>query len=112
MDPQAFQRAGRGCEELRSWLGAYVDQELASADARKVARHLECCAACRREVAALEALERALRAHYASDAPAPGWLDALPGEFLERFDLASARRGWRPARARSGLGWWRRILGH
>src|SRR5947209_17901793 len=39
------------CPDARTLLPAYVEGELGNADARRVAGHLEICAACRREEA-------------------------------------------------------------
>ena len=53
------------CQEARDLLGAYADNELGLAEAARLNRHLQSCAACRAELAALHALGRTLRAHVA-----------------------------------------------
>ncbi|MGO9395499.1 MAG: anti-sigma factor family protein [Desulfobaccales bacterium] len=48
------------CPEVQDRLSAWLDGELAPEVAAGVARHVESCARCRRELAELEALEQAL----------------------------------------------------
>ncbi len=48
------------CEEVREQLSAWLDGELAEAEHARVAAHLDSCAACRRELAQLTALNAAL----------------------------------------------------
>ncbi len=48
------------CEEVREQLSAWLDGELAEAERARVAAHLDSCAACRRELAQLTALNAAL----------------------------------------------------
>lgn len=48
------------CEEVREQLSAWLDGELAIEEHAQVAAHLNSCAACRRELAQLTALNTAL----------------------------------------------------
>lgn len=48
------------CEEVRERLSAWLDGELSEEGRAQVAAHLESCAACRRELAQLTALNAAL----------------------------------------------------
>ncbi len=50
------------CNEARDLLDAYADNMLGLADTARLNRHLQACAACRAELAAIRALGHALRA--------------------------------------------------
>ena len=58
------------CDEAKPVLDAYLDGELETADAARVAEHLETCAACRRHLDEREALSRLLQGLPYHDAPA------------------------------------------
>lgn len=74
------------CLEVRDSLSAWLDDEMAPEVRALVDRHLKGCAACRRELAQLEALEDALGALPVM-APA-----SLPDKVLSR--LRRPRRQW------------------
>jgi anti-sigma factor RsiW len=61
------------CEEVRPELVAYLDGELEARARTAVAEHLRACAACRREVEALEAAGRLLAALPAGPPPSEGF---------------------------------------
>lgn len=71
---------------IQDRLSAWLDGELAAEARLQVARHLESCAACRQELARLEALDTALAA---LSTPAP---QGLPEKVLAR--LPRPRRRW------------------
>lgn len=89
------------CTEARDLLDAYADNELGLADAARLNRHLHGCAACRAELAALQALSRTLRAEVPYF-PAPAALRqrvlaALPAAAAPAATPSPARRrvaGW------------------
>lgn len=70
------------CDEVRDLLDAYADNALGLADAARLNRHLQRCAACRAELAAIRGLGHALRAqapyHRAPDALHQRVLAGLP----------------------------------
>jgi anti-sigma factor RsiW len=76
------------CPEVQDHLSAWLDGELALEVAAGVARHLESCAGCRRELAQLEALEQALGSLPEAALP-PG----LPEKVRARLPRPP-RRGW------------------
>ncbi len=76
------------CPEIQDHLSAWLDGELAPEVAAGVARHLESCAGCRRELAQLEALEAALGS--LPDAALP---PGLPEKVKARLPRPR-RRGW------------------
>lgn len=76
------------CPEVQDRLSAWLDGELAPEVAAGVARHLESCAGCRRELAQLEALEQALGSLPEAALP-PG----LPEKVRARLPRPP-RRGW------------------
>jgi anti-sigma factor RsiW len=63
----------KDCVHIRERLSAYLDGETTTAETELVARHLEDCPGCRRELAALERLGAAL-----ADLTVPGPPLALP----------------------------------
>lgn len=65
------------CYLTRRHLGAYLDGALEPARAHRTARHVEACAACRAEVAALARLRGLVREALA--VPAPDWTGFWPG---------------------------------
>jgi anti-sigma factor (TIGR02949 family) len=78
------------CNEARDLLDAYADSELALAEAARVNRHLQDCAACRAELAAVRTLRRALREHIPRErAPAP-----LRARILAGLPGAESAPGW------------------
>ncbi len=72
------------CAEIREELTAWLDRELSPADARRVERHVEGCAACRREADALARTYELL-----GRLPVP----SVPAGFVQRF--------WKKARGKS-----------
>jgi len=74
------------CERVRERLSGMLDNELSGAEGREVERHLEVCAACRRELALLQRLDGALGDLMV---PAPA---QLAGKVLAR--LQPRRRYW------------------
>jgi anti-sigma factor RsiW len=76
------------CPEVQDQLSAWLDGELAPEVAAGVARHLENCDGCRRELAQLEALEQALGSLPEAALP-PG----LPEKVRARLPRPP-RRGW------------------
>ena len=82
------------CNNCNRLLSRYLDRELEQDRARAVEEHLECCPACRDELARLAAASERLRA-----LETPG-----PSPFLVTRVMAEvrlARRGRRPAWARA-----------
>lgn len=75
------------CPEVRDCLSAMLDGELDPTVAALLARHLQLCAGCRRELAQLEALDRALAALPVATPP------GLPQKVRDRLPRAP-RRGW------------------
>ncbi|MDT8391533.1 MAG: von Willebrand factor type A domain-containing protein [Lentisphaeria bacterium] len=68
------------CAAIENLLGAYVFADLSAADSARVENHLEVCAACRAEVAAMRQVVQALKDELAAeDAP------VLSGEFHQRL---------------------------
>ncbi len=76
------------CPKVQDHLSAWLDGELAPEVAAAIARHLESCAGCCRELAQLEALEQALGA--LPPAALPPGLPEKVGARLPR----PPRRGW------------------
>ena len=74
------------CLEVHDSLSAWLDGELAPEVLVVVDRHLESCAGCRRELAQLQALEKALEA---LDTPAPA---DLPERVRARLRRPPRRR--------------------
>ncbi len=48
------------CQEIKSRLDAYLDEELPAAEAKEVCRHLETCLACKLQAEALQQMATAL----------------------------------------------------
>lgn len=86
-----------GCWSTRNILDLYVDGRLAAAQEARVARHLEACAACRKEADGLKPL--AFAASSAPSAPA-GLAEAIMRRYREA-QPAPAAPLWRltPAQA-------------
>ena len=87
------------CEQVRSELSAFYDEELTVADRIAIFDHLQSCAACRLEADDLEAISEALHATARVEdvAVMPG-LNRLQADILERWDAeerASLRRAIR-----------------
>ncbi|MGA7563750.1 MAG: zf-HC2 domain-containing protein [Desulfobaccales bacterium] len=76
------------CPEVQDRFSAWLDGELAPEVAAGVARHVESCARCRRELAQFEALEQALGS-LPEAVPPPG----LPGKVRARLPRPR-RRAW------------------
>jgi putative zinc finger protein len=76
-------------EHVRERLSAYLDRELAAADAEAVLSHLRGCEACQSHLAALTSLDKAARA-LPVEAPA-GYFDTLPGRVRARLEATSSR---------------------
>lgn len=92
------------CQEVRDLLGAYADNELGLADAARLNRHLQSCAACCAELASLRALGHALRTEDAyHHAP-----QALRARIAATLALPSAAPQPQAPRGWMGLagGWW------
>ncbi len=71
------------CEHVRAQLSAYLDAELAPAEAATLDAHLAACAACREELAALRLTSEDVRSVFA---------DVLESAPAQRREFASARR--------------------
>ena len=83
------------CAEIIPKLAAWHDGELSSAEAERIARHLETCRQCRAQIADLRVLSSLIaNAEAAQRAPAQ-----LHKEIRRR-----TQRSWRPAAIWSGLG--------
>jgi len=79
------------CLEVQDRLSAWLDDELAPEERTRLARHLESCAGCRRELARLEALDQVLGSW---SAPVP---PGLPEKVRAR--LKPPARPWRQSLA-------------
>ena len=75
------------CSYVRQQLSAWLDGELSEAKGAEVASHLETCAGCRRDLAQLEALDKALGS---LTAPVP----PLVAERVLARLTPRRRRGW------------------
>ncbi len=87
------------CDEARDLLDAYADNALELAEAARLNRHLQGCAACRAELDAIRGLGHALRAqapyHRAPDALRQRVRAALPQVAAAPLPARPARRGGR-----------------
>lgn len=78
MNAQRTASNGEEHREVDLLLPWYVNDTLSKAERRRVDHHLETCAACRRELAAAGALERAvLQSHEAMPEPSPDALQSV-----------------------------------
>lgn len=86
------------CREARDLLDAYADNALGLADAARLNRHLQGCAACREELDALRALGHAVRAeapyHRAPASLRERVLRALPREAGPAAPTRRRTTGW------------------
>jgi anti-sigma factor RsiW len=73
----------RGCPSFKD-LNALVDGDLGKEREGQVRRHLERCAACRREVEGLTALKRAVGRAYETEVPAPALRRAVTAKIPKR----------------------------
>jgi anti-sigma factor RsiW len=85
---------------MQEWLGAYLDGELRGARLHRVEAHLEECAACRAELAALRDLSAALQT-----APGAGPINAERFAAQVGLQLPQERNA-PPARRALEVGWW------
>lgn len=75
------------CTQVQECISAYLDRELAGAEAMEVGRHLEQCARCRADMRALLSVKEVLRGH-----PVPSMPAHLAAVIRERTVSAL---GWR-----------------
>jgi anti-sigma factor RsiW len=85
------------CHLAGGMLGAYLDNELAPADAASIAGHIEGCAACRQRLAALDSLGRLVRSvpYY----PAPDRLRTAAASVPRRARRTTSILAWAAAAA-------------
>ncbi len=86
----------RDCESVRPWLDAYLDGELASAERRRIERHLAGCAACRQLFSEMQKADEALGDHEAATPPGSDYFEAFPDRFLRKHGetLDSLETDW------------------
>ena len=77
------------CEPIRTLLGPYIDAELTGADRLRVSHHLDVCAACAADVAAMTAVGEWLRTAVTEEAPARR-LEGLASGVVARVRAESA----------------------
>ncbi len=94
-----------GCDEVRSWLGAYSDGELDPERARLVRQHLRACSNCREELARLETIAAAVK-QLPTPAPSPDFFAELR-RTVRREVARRAATGWLGDRGASARASWR-----
>jgi hypothetical protein len=82
------------CTEIRALLDPWLDGELSTGDRRRVARHVEGCAACREEAEALGRMNEALRDDDHAGDPGNAYFAGLGDRISARFDFAEAETHW------------------
>jgi anti-sigma factor RsiW len=82
------------CGDIRWLLDAWIDEELSSSDARRVARHLEGCPDCRDAVESRRGIDAALAADNRAGDPGDAYFRALGDRINAKFDFAEASRHW------------------
>src|SRR5579859_2315643 len=87
------------CEWIREELKAYLDGQLPWLQRQRVRRHLKGCAACRKELSAMEQISKQLQA----DAPKP-----LEASLRAKILAAAAGLGPKPGAATGPSPKWRR----
>jgi hypothetical protein len=84
------------CAEVRPWLSAYFDGELASRDRRRVEHHVTHCKICSSILDDLGQIDDSLSEEAYRTDPGAGYFKALKARLRQRFDFASARQEWMP----------------
>lgn len=92
------------CAKIRPLLDAWIDGALSSFDRRRVARHVEICSNCGKEVESRRGVDAAIAADDQADDPGDAYSAALDDRINTRFDFEEAARHWakpeKPARTR------------
>ena len=94
------------CDETRDLLGAFVLDSLEPADEARVRAHLESCAECRKEEAALRAVAMSIGESVAELAPPPGLRERILAQ--ARIESPARTGSARSGESGSPAGNWRR----
>jgi anti-sigma factor RsiW len=92
------------CEEIKKWLGPWLDGELKPARAADLKRHVEGCASCAREKARLERLEAALKSALETQAARVAFEPFWAG-VSRRIAQEKTERPWRERALDWARGW-------
>jgi anti-sigma factor RsiW len=82
------------CDDIRPLLDAWIDGELSSSAARRVAHHVEGCPDCLDEAESRRGIDAAISADDKAGDPGDAYFATLGDRIGERFDFAEAARHW------------------
>lgn len=82
------------CDEVREWLGPYLDGELAADQGARVREHVTACAACRAELDDFRTLAASLAPHGAPTVPQGLWSSIEKRLDTEKTTVKPQQRPW------------------
>lgn len=82
------------CTRIGPKLPLYAGGELSDRELEEVRAHLQTCAACREEAAALAAMDEQVRASWSEEVPVPETLDARVMRAVRETQTTAPRRGF------------------
>ena len=82
------------CDDIRPLLDAWIDGELSSSAARRVAHHVEGCPACLDAAESRRGIDAAISADDKAGDPGDAYFASLGDRVSARFDFAEAARHW------------------